>query len=414
MKNSAIFAIIFFVIFVSCNVSDPVPTPKPVVITAEKSAALIQADNKFGLELFSRTVADAKPNTNTSVSPLSVSLALAMVYNGASGETKTEMENAMKVSGLIPEEINLMHQTLVDSLKLADPQVVLEIANAIYYQKGFNVEPGFISVNQKFYDAEVNTLNFSSPQDALKVINEWVAQKTHDKIPTILEEIDALTKMVLLNAVYFNGIWKSKFDEKETHNWTFFLNDGTYRQTPMMKQETALEYTSNDLFRAVNLPYGKGDFQMTVILPNGNKTTKDVILQLTNENWRLWQKSFKTENQVVVTMPRFKFSWDLDLKEVLDQMGMKQAYIPNHANFSGITKANDIFISKVIHKTYIDVNENGTEAAAVTAIVLSTGESGPDPRKHFFVDHPFIFAITEKATGVILFIGEVTNPEYPI
>jgi len=413
MKNSNLIAIILFVFSVSCKDSEPTPTPKPVIITAEKSAALIQANNTFGLELFSRTVATAKPNTNTSVSPLSLSLALAMVYNGATGETKTEMENAMKVSGLSPDEINLMHKSLVDSLKASDSEVVLEIANAIYCQKGLNVEPDFVTTNQKFYNAEVNSLNFSSPQDALKVINAWVSQKTHSKIPKILEEFEEVPIMVLLNAVYFNGVWKSKFDSKQTHNLWFNLSNDSWKETPMMTQTTSLEYASNDQFSAINLPYGKGNFQMTVILPNLNRTTKDVIAQLTNENWISWQKTFAPKNQLIVTMPRFKFSWDMTLNEVLQHMGIKKAFSAS-ADFSGISKDMSLYISEVIQKTYIDVNENGTEAAAVTAIIMTTGESGPDPRPYFTVNRPFLFAITEKTTGAILFIGEITNPEYPI
>jgi len=271
-----------------------------------------------------------------------------------------------------------------------------------------------VNINHEYYDAEVNSLNFGVPEEALKIVNGWVAEKTHDKIPVILEQIDGGVTMILLNAVYFNGIWKSKFNEKETHNLQFTLSDGTFKETPMMQQESSLEYTSNELFSAVNLPYGNGQFQMTVILPNLKKTSKDVISELNTENWSLWMKSFKTENQIVVTMPRFKFSWDSELNKMLDQMGMKQAFVPGLANFDEISKEGQLYISSVIHKTYIDVNESGTEAAAVTAVMISTGESGPDYRKHFVVDRPFLFAITEKTTGAILFIGEITNPEYPI
>ncbi|MDP3642889.1 MAG: serpin family protein [Bacteroidota bacterium] len=412
MKTSLLFILILMLVTFSCKKAEPI-SEEPANLL-EKSAELIEADNSFGLDLFSRVVAKAEKNTNTSVSPLSVSLALAMTYNGASGETKIEMENAMKFSGITTAQINHSHQALVAALKSSDPEVVLEIANAIYYQQGFKVEPNFISTNREFYDSEINSLNFGLPVDALKIINGWVALKTHDKIPIILEKIDGGMTMVLLNAVYFNGIWKSKFKDKETHNQPFYLSDGTYMKTPMMKQETALEYASGELFSAVNLPYGKGQFQMTVILPNRNKTTKDVISALNTENWRLWMKSFKNENQVVVTMPRFKFSWNLELNEALIEMGMKQAFLPGSANFTGISKAGNLFISSVIHKTYIDVNENGTEAAAVTAVIMTTGESGPDVRKHFYVDRPFLFAITEKTSGAILFIGEITNPQYPI
>lgn len=381
----------------------------------EKSAQIINADNAFGLDLFSRVVNQAEKNKNTTVSPLSVSLALAMTYNGARGETKTEMEKAMKLSGLTPEQINNSHKALVETLQSGDPQVVLEIANAIYYHQGFNVLSDFVSVNQNFYNAEVDALNFGNTTEVLKTINGWVSQKTHNKIPMIIDNIDPLLRMVLLNAIYFNGIWKNKFGARDTHNYPFYFADGTKKDVATMNLETSLEYTSNDLFSAANLPYGNGQFQMTVLLPNEGKTTTNVISELNTDNWRNWMKSFKTENPVVVSMPRFKFSWELKLNEVLKQMGMKQAFMADVANFIGISGGRDLFIGYVIHKTYIDVNENGTEAAAVTAVgMFTTSAGGPDLRKHFTVNRPFLFAITEKTTGAILFIGEVTNPQYEL
>jgi len=413
MKISIFPVLILIFATMSCQKTENGITEIPNL--PEKSAQLINADNAFGLDLFSRVANQAEKNKNTTVSPLSVSLALAMTYNGAQGETKTEMEKAMRLSGLTPEQINNSHKALVEALRSGDSQVVLEIANAIYYHQKFTVLPDFISVNQDFYHAEVNALNFGNTAEALKTINGWVAQKTHNKIPSIIEDIDPQLRMILLNAIYFNGIWKNKFGEKDTHNYPFYFGDGTQKDVATMKLETSLEYASNDLFSAVNLPYGNGQFQMTVLLPNEGKTTKNVISELNADNWQKWMKSFKPGNPIVVNMPRFKFSWNLKLNDVLSQMGMKQAFISKFADFSGISGAKDLFIGYVIHKTYIDVNENGTEAAAVTAVgtfATSTGE--PDPRKYFTVNRPFLFAITEKTTGAILFIGEVTNPEYPL
>lgn len=378
----------------------------------EKSAQLINADNAFGLDLFSRVVNQAEKNKNTTVSLLSVSLALAMTYNGARGETKTEMEKAMKLSGLTPEQINNSHKALVEALQSGDPQVVLEIANAIFHRSGMTIEPDFIKANQDYYNAKVDALPVSS-NEALKAVNGWVAQKTHYKISTILEQVDPRTAMILLNAIYFNGIWKSKFDKSGTKNLPFYFSDGTKKDVATMNLETSLEYASNGLFSAVNLPYGNGQFQMTVILPNEGKTTKNLISQLNMDNWRDWMKSFKSID-CVVAMPRFKFSWDMELNDVLKTMGMPKAFTPI-ADFSGICKDGGLYIDKVIHKTYIDVNETGTEAAAVTAVVMMfTSSLGPDLRKYFTVNRPFLFAITEKTTGAILFIGEVTNPEYPL
>lgn len=413
MKTTFWFILIFF--FVACACDKTENTPGETDKLPEKSAQLIEADNTFGLELFSRAAAIAKTNENTLVSPLSVSLALAMTYNGAQGQTKTDMEKTLKLAGLTSEQINSAYQSLVAALQSSDPDVLLEMANAIYFRQGFTVLPDFISVNQKYYNAAVNALDFGSPH-AVNTINAWVAQKTKDKIPTIINQIESDLVMILLNAVYFNGIWKYKFDDQNTRNLTFRLENGTTKETPMMNQEASLEYLSNSLFSAVNLPYGKGQFQMTVILPKENKTTADVISELNMENWRTWMKSFKTEKKVEVTMPRFKFAWELKLNQLLTDMGMGSAFSSVAADFSGINKDRDLYIGYVIHKTYVDVNENGTEAAAVTAVgIFITSAPPTDLQKIYFtVDRPFLFTITEKSTGAILFIGEVTNPEYVI
>jgi len=380
----------------------------------EKSAQIINADNGFGLQLFSKVTSSEKEVKNITVSPLSVSLALSMAYNGARNETKAEIEKVLNVSGYTTEQINNSHKALVAALKSYDPNVQLEIANAIYSDKNFSILPEFISTNQSYYDAFVQSLDFSKTVETLNTINGWVAQKTHDKIPTIIDEVDPQMVMILLNAIYFNGIWKNKFGEKDTHNLPFYSADGTQKDVATMKLEKSLEYYSNNLFSAVNLPYGNGQFQMTVILPNQGKTSQNVITELNADNWNKWMKSFSTET-CVVSMPRFKFSFDTELKNILSNMGMTSAFSPQKADFTGINsdKKKQLYIDQVVHKTYIDVNESGTEAAAVTAILILTGSSGePDPRKFFTVNRPFIFAISEKTTGSILFIGEIRKPEY--
>ncbi len=388
-------------------------TPDGLKNLPEKSAQLISADNQFGLELFRRVTEKAKPDENTMISPLSVALALSMTYNGAAGETKREMEEALKLQGLTTDQINKAHQALVRALKSADPDVLLEIANAIYHEQRMPVREEFVTVNEEYYDAKVSGLDFSSPA-TLNTINGWVNEKTRGKIPTILDQIDPDLRMVLLNAVYFNGIWKTKFDPKGTHKLPFLMGDGTSEEVETMSLETALEYTSNDLFSGVHLPYGKGDYQMTVFLPDRNKTTADLIAALDHEKWTAWMKDFRKEEKVVVSMPRFKFSWKMKLNEVLDDMGMKKAFQPYVADFSGMTGFKDLFIGYVIHKTFVDVNENGTEAAAVTAVGMFTTSMPVDPPKkiYFTVDRPFLFTITEKSTGAILFIGEMNAPEY--
>jgi serpin B len=291
--------------------------------------------------------------------------------------------------------------------------VVFEIANSIFYKNGFTVKQDFLSVNKDFYDAEVESLDFNS-SSAVGVINEWVADKTHQKIMKIIDSLSPDSRMILINAIYFNGIWSKEFDEDGTKMLNFYKNGTTGGEVAMMNKEDKLDYSSNSLFEAVKIPYGNAQYNMVVLLPADGKNSHDVINQLNADNWNEWTKNFKTEEHVVVTMPRFKFEFESDLNNVLKEMGMKKAFSTSDADFS---KISDVFlyISKIKHKSFIDVNETGTEAAAVTSIEFETTSAGPGDQVqkiYFTVDKPFVFAISEKDTNAILFIGEVQNPEY--
>ena len=380
----------------------------------EKSAQLIEADNTFGLEIFQK-IRENSAEENVMISPLSISVALAMAYNGADNATKTEMEKTLKLFGLTPEEINASYKQLIEALQSVDEKVVFELANAIFYKNGFAVKPDFLNINGNNYDAEVSSLDFNSPS-AVETINNWVATKTHDKILSIIDQLNPDDRMVLLNAVYFNGIWTTEFEKEGTKLHNFTKNNGESIEVPMMNKEDKLEYISNSLFKAVKLPYGKGQYNMIVMLPAEDKNSQNIIDALSADNLTKWENEFKTEDHVVVTMPRFKFSFETSLNEVLNEMGMQKAF-SGQADFSKITDQEDLFISSVRHKSFIDVNENGTEAAAVTSITFTTTSAGPGDtvqKIYFTVDKPFVFAITEKDTGAILFMGEVQNPEYEI
>lgn len=394
----------------SCQKNDVAPNGKKIINLDEKSAQLIEADNAFGLELFQK-IREESDKENLMISPLSVSVALAMAYNGADGSTKSEMEKVLKLNGLTTEEINASYKMLIGALQSLDEKVVFEIANAIFYADGFSVKPNFLSVNEDVYDAEVSKLNFGSPA-AVETINDWVAEKTHDKIEKIIEQLHPLDRMVLLNAIYFYGTWTNEFDEEGTHNLPFIKKDGTAIEIPMMSKLEKLPYTSNNLFKAVKMPYGIGQYTMVVLLPAGGNNSQDIIDELSVSNWKNWLESFEMTDRVQITMPRFKYAFETQLKEVLQLMGMQKAFDESSANFSGITD-DDLFISEAIHKSYIDVNETGTEAAAVTGLVFTTTSAGDQPPTvPFFVDRPFVYAITENDTGAILFIGEVNHPKY--
>ena len=376
----------------------------------EKSAQLIEADNRFGLEIFQK-IRTSSDKENIMISPLSISIAFAMAYNGADSDTKTEMESAMKLAGLTADQINNSYKMLINGLQSLDKDVIFDIANSIFYADAFSVKSDFLNINKSVYDAEITKLNFASPS-AVKTINDWVTVKTHDKIKSIIEQLNPLDRMVLINAIYFNGIWKNKFDEKGTHMLNFTKLDGTNIDVPTMKKEEKLDYSTNSLFSSIRMPYGTGQYNMIILLPAHGKKSQDVINELSVSNWKNWMDSFKSTDHVVVTMPRFRFAFDNKLNQVLTQMGMVKAFVPYAANFSKMSDE-DLYISAAIHKSFIDVNENGTEAAAVTAITMTTTSIEiENPKTYFNVDRPFVFAITEKDTGAILFIGEVQNPVY--
>ncbi len=410
-----LFFVLFFSLLCSCNTTNDDPEPIKNIELDEKSAQLVEADNAFGFDLF-KTIREEihkeSQDENIMISPLSVSLALAMAYNGADENTKLEMENAMKLNGLTSEQINNSYKSLIAALQSLDEDVIFEIADAIYYADGFPVKQSFLDINSNYYNAEVEAIDFGNSTAALKTTNGWVADKTHDKIKKILDSLSPDSRMVLLNAIYFYGNWSVEFEEDATKMRPFYFADGTSEDVETMHKEDQLDYTENELFSAVKLPYGAGQYNMVVMLPAGENNSGDVINALNADDWKTWNAQFGTRNNVVVNMPRFKFEFESKLNEMLKLMGMIDAFSPVDANFSQISDIY-LYISSVIHKTYIDVNETGTEAAAVTAIVFETTSALPTTEKTYFtVNKPFVFAITEKDTDAILFIGVVQKPEY--
>lgn len=392
-------------IFISCNLQTTDEIDE--IEVTEKEARLIEANNDFGFEMFGHVYSEEKSAENIMVSPLSVSLALAMTYNGAKNETKTAIEKALKVYGLSPADINTSYFDLVNALKSLDQKVLLEIANAIYYRKNFEVENSFIKTNQQYYNAEISSLDFSSP-NALNIINGWVAEKTHNKIETILDEIKPSQVMFLLNAIYFKGIWTKEFNKKSTEQKPFYLENGSTIQTETMQRTDTLPYTSNALFSAIQLSYGKGNYNMYVFLPESKKNLQDIIDQLNNDNWQTWMKSFSLTQNVDIKFPKLKYEYEIKLNDILTEMGMGVAFTGT-ADFTGINWDGGLYIDYVKHKTFIDVNEEGTEAAAVTIVAIDKTSVGPQ-KIAFYLNRPFLYAITEKSTGAILFMGTVTNP----
>lgn len=411
MKKPAILFITIITVFYGCKkdvVTHSTDDPGHVKENL-KSAKIVSASNQFAFGI-NRSFNQRAGDNNYFISPFSMVEALSMAYNGAGGNTKNQMAQVLGFSNYSSDEINNYNQSLAEALLSADSKVQFEIANSIWYRLGFHVLSPFISVNENYYGAEVDSLNFSSPE-ALSIINGWVNNKTHGKIPTILDEIPGDAVMYLINAIYFKGMWQYQFDSTKNTIADFYKEDGSIIQDTLMQLQQNLNYCHTDGYSAVELPYGNSAFNMVLVMPDTGKIS-DFIATLTGSKWSNLISAMKTTD-VVVKMPKFHLELNTLLNQPLINLGMEDAFDPIKADFSGIDGAQDLFISRVIHKTYIDLSEVGTEAAAVTAIEfkISATPDQTEPKTQWFVaNRPFVYAIVEKSTGVVLFLGKEVNP----
>jgi serpin B len=406
--RSALLALtILSVGFISCEktTDKPEPTPKTIELTA-KAGQIIASGNNFGIDLFVKTAKDE--SKNLMLSPLSASVALTMALNGADGETHNQMKEMLGYpTDMTLQEINSTYKSLVGQLLAADEKVNISLANALFYRNGFSVKAPYISTIRDDFDAEVEGLDFDQPS-AITTINKWAADNTNQKITKVIEEISAEAVMFLMNALYFKGSWTQKFDKALTTDQPFRLDDGTTVNVPTMAGKVGAIQFGTDSYKAAELPYGRKNFSMVVIVPNstlnsfydefGANDWKEITSALdSNTNW----------SETNVLLPKFKFEYEKYLNEPLVDMGMVDAFNPSAADFSPISNTS-IFISFVKQNTFVDVNEEGTEAAAVTTIGFELTSMPSTPT--FVVDKPFIFAIRERTTNTLLFIGKISNP----
>lgn len=383
--------------------SNPTGDPDPPRALTQEETQIVQADNAFGLNVFTSLNASA-PEENLFISPLSISMALGMTLNGAAGDTRAQMEETLYKSGLTEAAINDSYRSLIDLLTQLDPQVTLNIANSIWYREGFNVLSAFLETNRTSFDAEVEALDFNDPK-SLDTINGWVDEKTNGLIDSILNEISPEAVMYLINAVYFKGIWTYEFDEENTRDADFHNADGSTTILPLMSLRGTLPYYKNDNISLVDLPYGDSLYSMTLVLPEGDQSLDALIEDMTATTWADWTNA-TTPREIDLFLPRFELTYKNSLKHTLVSLGMQDAFSPSSADFTRINDNGGLFISDVLHKTFVKVDEQGTEAAAVTAVVVETTSVGPPPPV-FRADRPFIFAIRERHSGSILFIGKV-------
>lgn len=377
---------------------------------AEKSvpdARLVLTKNDFGFKVLGALV-QSSPAENIFISPYSIATALSMTYNGAGGETRTAMAKVLGVAGIELERLNTGERLLAELLRKDNPGVELLIANSLWARKGIVFNPGFLKTNKEFYQAEITTLDFNHPAAANK-INNWVKDKTKGKIDKIVDQIKPEAVLFLINAVYFKGRWQERFDPKNTREDKFYLEDEPPVPVPMMMRSGKFRYLETAQFQAVELPYGDGKMSMLIFLPAVGVKLDSLITRLSSATWQEWWNRFRSR-QGAVHLPRFKITYETSLQEVLVKLGMGLAFDLNRADFSLMGKNRPGFaIGDVKHKSFVEVNEEGTEAAAVTSVEMVMA-AVPAERFEMIVNRPFLFAIQDNETGVIVFLGAVKSP----
>ena len=375
-------------------------------------SSVVTANTKFGFNLFDE-IRKTEQDKNIFISPLSISTALAMTLNGASGETEQTMTNTLQLQGLGSEAINTGYAGLRQILLTSDPKVTLAIANSLWARQGFSFKPDFLQRNTQFFGAEISTLDFDAPS-ASQTINQWVDTNTNGKIKKIVDdEIDPSKVLFLINAIYFKGTWQREFNPLRTRDDTFYLSSGDEKQVPMMTQNHWYPYYKGEEFQAISLAYGDGQMRMYIFLPDPESDLNIFLENLNAENWENWMPQFRTQD-VSLVMPKFKLEYRKTLNNTLKVLGMDIAFDPALADFSRMApleiSGQNLYIGEVIHKTFVEVNEEGTEAAAVTSVgVIETSAVSPPPIP-FIVDRPFFFAIHDNETKTILFMGVVAEP----
>ena len=364
------------------------------------------SSTNFALKLFS--AAPNKANENVLVSPFSAFAALSMTLNGASGMTRQQMAGVLGINAGAVDELNQKNKALFAALN-ANKDVRLEIANAIYADSRTPFEKSFIELCRNFYGAEVHNADFADPA-TVKAINSWCETKTHGKIDKILDQLTPLEKMVLLNAIYFKGTWLHQFTKAFTKDDKFTLGSGEQIPVKMMHQLQDCLYYKGNNFAAVSLPYVGQQQSMFIFLPDHKVDLAALQAGLTQDNWTNWMQAFRMAD-IDLSVPRFKISYSARLNDALASMGMPDAFVEGSADFSNMIKQPTL-VSRVLQKTYMDVNEEGTEAAAVTAVVMATrcAVMRPEPVVEFRVDRPFIAAIVDNQSKEILFIGTIVKP----
>ncbi len=368
--------------------------------------AVVSGNSQFAMELHQK-ISESAADKNMFFSPFSISTALAMTYAGARGNTAQQMAGTMHFN-LPSPALHAAFGDLTAALNSHNKGYRLEVANALWGQQGYAFQPEFLALVQKYYNGGFNTVDFAGATEASRgTINRWVEQNTNDKIKNLIPQgsLTTYTRLVLTNAIYFKGDWATKFKEERTKPAPFHIRADETVEAPMMHQFGNFRYADIDGLKVLEMPYVGGDLSMVVVLPATTLAELEPKLDANSLNGWLAKTN---EVELDVFLPKFKFEAEYQLQDVLSGMGMSDAFELPPADFSGISGYKDLYITKVIHKAVIEVNEAGSEAAAATAVIVGT--KSVQFRPEFKADRPFLFFIRHNATGSILFQGRMVNP----
>ncbi|GIN70589.1 serine protease inhibitor [Bacillus sp. J14TS2] len=367
------------------------------------------ANNALGFQLLSQV--DPDDHGNVFISPTSLLMALSMVYNGADAETKEEIAKALQMEGINVTDLNKANASLMSMLHDHSEDMELTVANSIWLNEHFHFQEHFKDNTEDYFNAMIQEIDVHDSK-ASDTINDWVKKATNGKIEDIVDSpLDPNMVSILINAIYFNGNWTYEFNQELTEDRPFHLEDGSSKEVPIMTLNEELAYMENEYIQAVTLPYGDDeDMSMNVILPKENSSLEEVRSLIANESWQDWQQEL-TSQEGTVMLPKFQLEYEATLNESLEKLGMKTAFDENKANFSKMIQEEDpLWISEVKQKTFIDVNETGTEAAAATSTEIETTSAPIDPPFIMEINRPFIIIITDHPTDTILFMGSINKP----
>jgi|WetSurMetagenome_2_1015567.scaffolds.fasta_scaffold02089_5 serine protease inhibitor len=410
-KVTVVLGITFLLIYTtgltSCEKAKVTPGDPVAILLTEKQKEVVDSANNFAFNLFRPIITGTKSAENIMISPFSISSALSMTLNGAGGETYDAMAKALSLDDKTLSEINDAYFKLMSDMVSVDDRVVINIANSVWVENSFTVKEGFMQALETYFDAEAKSFDINDAGAATD-INSWIESKTNGKIKNMMSSLDPATVMLLINAVYFNGKWRDKFDKAGTSNRPFYLSSGASKDVPTMYNETDLAVLHRDNATIVDIPYGQGNYTMVVALPDEGVTPADIAGSLDAVKWQEWTTAIENAGtHIQLYLPKFKYEYKRSLVNDLTTMGMGIAFTDN-ADFSNISDES-LKIFDVMHQTYIATDEEGTEAAAATVVVVGTTSANPSTTV-ININRPFLYFIREIYTGTIVFMGVVEDP----